>query len=280
MKTILLTGSTGFIGSSILKFLLNKHNLYCLNRKKVKQIKNVKNIYFKNYDDLNKKLKKIKVDVLIHCATHYIKDHSYDDINKLAYSNLIFGNILLENLKHMKVKIFINFTTIWENFNAIKDNFFNLYSVYKKNFSNLIDFYKKLLPQIKFYNLYISDTFGKNDTRPKIINTLKQNYKKKKTTKIISSNLHINLLNIEDIIAAISIILKNKTVPDNYNLINSKSFSLLEIVNKVNNRNKDKIKVKWLSKRTIKDKIYKKKKLKDWSPKKSKINNIINLIIS
>ena len=38
MKTILLTGSTGFIGSSILKFLLNKHNLYCLNRKKVKQI--------------------------------------------------------------------------------------------------------------------------------------------------------------------------------------------------------------------------------------------------
>jgi len=77
VKTILLTGSTGFVGSAILKVLIKKYKIICLNRKKVKQIKNVKNIYFKDYDDLNKKLKSIKVDVVIHCATHYIKTHSH-----------------------------------------------------------------------------------------------------------------------------------------------------------------------------------------------------------
>ena len=46
----------------------------------------------------------------------------------------------------------------------------------------------------KFYELMLSDTFGKNDIRPKIINTLKKNYKKGKITKITSKNLYLNLL--------------------------------------------------------------------------------------
>ena len=278
MKTILLTGSTGFVGSAILKVLIKKYKIICLNRKKVKQIKNVKNIYFKDYDDLNKKLKSIKVDVVIHCATHYIKTHSHKDIQKLAYSNLIFGNIILENLKQMKVKLFINFTTVWENFNGVKDNFYNLYSVYKKNFTNILNFYKKLTPEINFYNLYISDTFGDNDIRPKIVNILRKNYKNNKITNIISSNLYINLLNIIDIIEAISIILINKSKPGEYNLVNSKNFYFTNIIKKINEQNKNKIKVKWLSKKIVKDKIYNKTRLKGWTPKNSEINDIINLI--
>jgi len=278
VKTILLTGSTGFVGSAILKVLIKKYKIICLNRKKVKQIKNVKNIYFKDYDDLNKKLKSIKVDVVIHCATHYIKTHSHKDIQKLADSNLIFGNIILENLKQMKVKLFINFTTVWENFNGVKDNFYNLYSVYKKNFTNILNFYKKLTPEINFYNLYISDTFGDNDIRPKIVNILRKNYKNNKITNIISSNLYINLLNIIDIIEAISIILINKSKPGEYNLVNSKNFYFTNIIKKINEQNKKKIKVKWLSKKRVKDKIYNKTRLKGWTPKKSEINDIINLI--
>lgn len=278
MKTILLTGSTGFVGSAILKVLIKKYKIICLNRKKVKQIKNVTNIYFKDYDDLNKKLKSIKVDVVIHCATHYVKTHCHKDIEKLAYSNLIFGNIILENLKQMKVKLFINFTTVWENFNGFKDNFYNLYSVYKKNFTNILNFYKKLMPEINFYNLYISDTFGENDSRPKIVNILRKNYKNNEITNIISSNLYINLLNILDIIEAISIILTNKSKPGDYNLVNSKNFYFTNIIKKINLHNKNKIKVKWLSKKIVKDKIYNKTRLKGWTPKNSEIYDIINLI--
>ena len=75
MKKILLTGSTGFVGSAILTELSKKHSIYCLNRKKTKQSNKFKNIYFENYNDLNKKLKKIQVVTVIHCATHYVKYH-------------------------------------------------------------------------------------------------------------------------------------------------------------------------------------------------------------
>ena len=54
----------------------------------------------------------------------------------------------------------------------------------------------------------LSDTFGKNDLRNKIINTLKKNYSRGKTTKIISRNLYLNLLNVLDVIKAINLILK------------------------------------------------------------------------
>lgn len=278
MNKILLTGSTGFIGSTILKVLSKKYRIYCLNRKNIKNQKNIKNIFFKDYSDLNKKLGKINIDIVIHCATHYVKNHTHKDISKLAESNLVFGNIILENLKNMNVKLFINFTSVWENFNGIRDNFFNLYSVYKKNFSNLIVYYKKIIPYVKFYNLYISDTFGVNDKRLKIINILKQNYKKNKVTKIISTNLYINLLNVNDIADFVSIIITKRIKPGDYNLINSNDYCFFDIIKKFNKDSKKKLKIKWLSKKIVKEKIYNKKKLKKWTPKYSKIGDIINII--
>ena len=280
MKKILLTGSTGFIGSAILNELSKNYIVYCLNRKKIKQSKKYKNIYFKSYDDLNSKLRKIQADTVIHCATHYVKYHNINDINKLSNSNILFGNIILENLAKMKVKNFINFSTVWENYDGIKDNYFNLYSVYKRNFSNLLKYYEKRSSNINFYNLFISDTFGKTDKRPKIINVLKKNYKKNLITKIISSKLYLNLLNIEDIINSISVVLKNKNKPGHYNLVNNKNYSILQIINTINKKNNKKIKIKWLSNKQIKERIFKNKKLIGWTPKNSTIDDIVGVIKS
>ena len=278
MKKILLTGSTGFVGSAILNELSKNYIVYCLNRKKLKQSKKYKNIYFKSYDDLNSKLRKIQADTVIHCATHYVKYHDAKDINKLSNSNILFGNIILENLSNMKVKNFINFSTVWENYDGIKDNYFNLYSVYKKCFGNLLKYYEKNSPNINFYNLFISDTFGEHDKRPKIINVLKNNYKKNLITKIISSKLYLNLLNIKDIVDSISIIFKNKNKPGHYNLVNSKNYSMSQIINEINNKHNKKIKIKWLSNKPIRERIFKNKKLIGWAPKNSTIDDIVRVI--
>ena len=278
MKKILLTGSTGFVGSAILNELSKNYIVYCLNRKKVKQSRKYKNIYFKSYKDLNSKLRNIQADTVIHCATHYVKYHNIKDIKKLSDSNILFGNIILENLSKMKVKNFINFSSVWENYNGIKDNYFNLYSVYKRCFGNLLKYYEKNSQGINFYNLFISDTFGEADKRSKIINVLKKNYKKNLITKIISSKLYLNLLNIKDIVNSISVIIKNK--PGYYNLVNNKSYSMSQIINRINNKNNKKIKIKWLSKKQIKERIFKNKKLIGWMPKNSTIDDIVSVIKS
>ncbi len=282
MYKILLTGSSGFIGSELLDELSKKYKIYVTIRKKRKNLnqnQNINEIFFKNYEQLNRKLKNVRVDVVIHCATHYVKYHNEKDIKKLAESNILFGNLILENLKKMKVKKFINFTTVWENYNGKKDNFYNLYSVYKKNFSNIMKYYKKIHHGIKFYNLIISDTFGDNDKRKKLINTLKTNYKKNKLTSIVSKRLSMNLLNVKDISNAIKIILKKKINSNDYVLKNNQDFSILEIVDRINKISVKKIKIKWQSSKLLKEKIYKYKKIKNWKPNKSKIHDIVDLII-
>ena len=282
MYKILLTGSSGFIGSNILNSFSEKYKFYVIVRKKIPKKKlikkNIKFIYFKTYESLNSKLKKIKVDIVIHCATYYTKTHRFSDIKKFCNSNLLLGNIILENLNSMKVSKFINFSTVWEDGNAQKNNTINLYAAYKKSFSVILNFYKKDFKKVKFYELMISDTFGKNDQRKKIINTLKINYRKKKTTNIISKNLHINLLNILDIVSAINLILRKLIIPNKYllkNKVDTKIFDLIELFNK---NNEKPLKVKWHSNRLIKYKIYPYDKLKDWKPNYSNIQDIINYI--
>ena len=281
MIKILLTGSTGFIGSYLLKKLYKKNKIYVILRKKRNNVlrnKNIKQIYYNNYEDLNKKIKKIKVNTVIHCATHYVKQHKFDDINKLSNSNILFGNIILENLKMMGVKKFINFSTVWENFNGKKENYFNLYSAYKASFLNIINFYNKKLNNIKFFNLVISDTFGESDKRNKLINILKKNYKKNRKTKIVSKNLYINLINVSDINNAIELILKSNFKSGSYSLNNRKDFKITEIIDAINNNLNKKIKVIWLSNKIIKEKIYNFKFLKNWKTNSSKIKDIIGII--
>jgi len=285
VPNILLTGATGFIGSNILKEIRLNNKVFIIQRfeskKKIKKTKNIKIITFKNYNILSNKLKKIKVDTIIHCATHYKKKHIEKDILKFIQSNILLGNIILENLKKLNAKQFINFSTTWEDFDNKENNPRNLYAAYKKSFNCLIQYYKKKIPNINFIDLMIVDTFGENDKRQKLINTLRNNYIKKRTSKIISKRLYLNLINVEDIVNAVKILLKNKIQPGKYILKNSNYFNLFELIEYINkNNNNNRIKVKWLSNTLIKDKILKYKKLKNWNPKKSNIKNVKDLILN
>ena len=87
MSKILLTGSTGFIGSELLKDLSQNNKVYVILRKKSKRDlrnKNIIHIYYNGYKNLNNKIQKLKVTTVIHCATHYVKSHNLKDIEKLT----------------------------------------------------------------------------------------------------------------------------------------------------------------------------------------------------
>ncbi len=281
MSKILLTGSSGFIGSNLLENFSKNNEITLVVRKNVKKNiksnKNIKIIKFNDYDELHYKLKKIKIDIVIHCATHYVKNHNYKDIDKLIESNILLGNIILENIKIMKVKKFINFSTVWEG-NFKINGFINLYSSYKKAFSSILNYYKITNSQTKFFELMLSDTYGSNDQRQKLINILRKNYQKNITTRISSKNLYLNLLNVEDIVSAVEKILNIEIKPGKFVLKNNRNYKVFDIIKFLNKQSKKKIKIIWNSNILIKNKIFNYDELKGWSPKKSKINDIINLI--
>ena len=108
------------MGSQLLNSFSENYKIYVIIRKKFNKKflnKNIKLIYYKKFKELNNKLK-LKIDYIIHCATHCVKNHQFEDLEKLSKSNILFGNIILENVKNMGVKKFINFSTVWENHNV------------------------------------------------------------------------------------------------------------------------------------------------------------------
>ena len=72
MTKILITGSSGYIGSCLNKFFKNNKNIYLIDKDRPKQFDRIKNTFFKcdltNIKKLEIILSKVKPDIIIHLA--------------------------------------------------------------------------------------------------------------------------------------------------------------------------------------------------------------------
>jgi len=264
MKKILITGATGFIGKNLLDyFLKKKYFIYAILRKSKKNIKfskehkiniNFKSIIFSDIYDLKKQLLNYKIDYVIHAATHYVKKHKSSDINKIIESNILFPTVIIDLLCNKKINKFINFGTVWQHYNNKKEHAYNLYASSKQAFNKIFNYYRNQFPETKFYNLLISDTFGKNDKRKKLIPIIIKNYNKKKTVNI-PKNLSINLVNVKYIINVIENIINKDIKPDTYVIKNKKNLKIFDLINYLNQKLNKEIKINWTKNKSTNEKI-------------------------
>ena len=279
-KNILITGASGFVGSHVLDDCLkNNFNVHAIFRHSKKNIsfakkykKQIFPIFYNNIYEIKNKLTNCKIDYVIHCATHYIKKHDHNDIENIIKSNVLFSTILLDAVVNIKIKKFINLGTVWQHFNDTKNLAFNLYAATKQSFECIFNYYKNQYSKIKFYNILLTDTFGANDKRKKLVPTLLKNFNNKNQDKInIPKNLSMNLVNINEVTKCLNILLKNNSESNNYVIKSKQDLKIFDLINFLNNNLKKKIKVNW-SKNT---KNYRIIKLKNLIKKDNNINKQI-----
>ena len=277
-QKILITGSTGFVGSNILNLLLKK-NVYIYDvlrnknkkNKKIRDLKKNKNyspIFYKKFNDLERKLKKIKIDIVINCATYYTGKNDIKNIENLVQTNIIFCSVILESLKN-KIKKFINFGSMMEYSHGNHFSPKNFYAITKYSFQKIEEFYKLNYKNIKFYDLKLYETYGDNDVRKKIIPTIIKSYSKNKSVKIVSKNLIMNFVHIESLVKAIYMIIFNKVKEGEYCLKNHKFIKIQKLINTLNKKLKKKIKVKYLFSKNISNSTKQLKNFPYWNDKKN-----------
>jgi CDP-paratose synthetase len=203
VKTILLTGATGYLGSKLaMAFAAADYNLVILKR----QSSNTKRIdalegKFKSYDidqfGCKQAFEENKIDCIIHTAASY--GRKGETLSEIYDANLVFPVKLLDNCLKHGVKYFLNTgTCLPENLNA--------YALSKAQFLALL----KQQRTISTVNVELQHFYGPGDDETKFITFV--------LSKMLSGASSIDLsegtqsrdfVYIDDVVSAYLLLLQN-----------------------------------------------------------------------
>jgi nucleoside-diphosphate-sugar epimerase len=215
---ILMTGSTGYIGSHLysklkesnydIKVVLNKNPIvYSETFVEEKDIHTYVNHY-----KLKEFITSFNPDLCIHLASSQSEDESLESIENLINSNLKFSTELINSLSLSSCRKFINTGTSWQHYESVVYNPVNLYAATKQAFQDILVYYAEAF-DFRIITLKLFDTYGPNDHRKKIINLLLNQIKSDQPLKLTPGNQLINLIHVDDIVEAymiaIDLIVKN-----------------------------------------------------------------------
>jgi len=243
LKKILLTGTTGFIGSYILEHLLKKnYQITDVIRKNNKNLLRLKKKYRNNYTSIKSyeiyKLKRQKFNFFIHLATFYKSDYKINEINKLLKSNIFFPMQILNHVQNKKLKI-INFGSMMEYKGETRDPK-NIYAASKILFEEIL----KKFNFEKCYNIKIFDTYDLGDNRPKIIPTMLKCLKKNIIFKLNNKKLKLNFISRNDVAIMVCRIIEKNLTAGTYILKNKTNENIYNLFTKLNNLKNKKFKNK------------------------------------
>ena len=232
MKTVLLTGGTGFLGSAILNNLIRNYNLILLKRSfsdtcRIKDI-STERILFYDIDKvpLESAFSKNKIDVILHCSTNYGRNG--ETITEIVEDNLLFPLKLLELAIRYKINRFINCDTI------LRRNV-RTYSLSKKQFLDWLQFYSS---DIGVINLILEQFYGAFDNESRFVTFLVRAFLKNVPEINLSEGYQMRCFTyIDDVTRAISLILENvselKISYKEYLISSEEKISIREMVNLV-----------------------------------------------
>jgi len=243
---VVVTGSSGFLASNLIHFLLKKKiNIFILTRNKKKFLKIKKK--FPQVKSFNKIKKKINFECIYHCA-------SPNDIQSNKSINLsIDGNIkftykimLLVIKFEIKKIIYLSTAQVYgKSLNGYVDEKkeckpLNNYGLFHKFSEDLI---KKMIISNKLDTKYIilrlsnivgTGHFYKKDILRLLPNNICKSIKKSNTAILKSSGKQYrNFLSVYELVNILFLILKNKKISSGIYNVGGKNMSVISLVKKI-----------------------------------------------
>ena len=245
---ILITGSSGFIGSNFINFFLkNKMKFHGIDKKKSKYLNfnNFSKINLTSKKKLEQLFKKIKPNIVIHLAADSGLNYCHNNKENAFDNNLVSTfNLLTMCNKYNCKKFFFASSMSVENF----DKSFSFYGFTKFASENLIKSFKKNYNIIgiiaRFSNIF--GPFSSHKTSA-IHEMIKCKLSNKKFYIHGTGNQQRDFLYVDDLIIKILKIIKLKSPKDNYILSSGKKQSINNVINIINTNSKIKMKIKKIS---------------------------------
>lgn len=292
-RTILITGATGFIGTNlVLKLLEENYKVVVLKRaasdlSRLLLFDNKRNIVFYDFehDQLDDVFEKIKIDMVIHLATYYKKNHIKDDIKNMIQTNIAFPTEILQIMVEHNVKYFINTGTFFEYSldsnvpvtEKHETNPYDLYAATKIAFEDILKFYTDKF-SISTSTLRLFAPYGPFEHENKVIPFMIKNILEQTPIKFKSSGFQKwDYIFVHDIVEAfiktIDFVINNDVKHEIFNIGSGKAFSIRDIFEQINRIGKTSIEATWDNDKNKAEINYacaditKAKKLLGWEPR-------------
>jgi len=244
---ILVTGSTGFIGSSLVPKLVAENQILEITRnleKSEKLFGNTTDKYLLNDDQVTlvEKIRKFDPQIVIHLAAKLGSSDEYNETLKFLDANIYYLTRILDAIKGCNIKLFINTGTFAEKFYNYKFSYpAYFYAATKTASRSLIDYYSQLC-SFKQLTVVPFTVYGKKDSNKKIIDLIIDSLDSNDPIPLTPGNQILDFIHIDDITRGyIKIIDNMELLPNksNIELGTGEGHSLKElasIVEKISNK--------------------------------------------
>ena len=228
IKTILLTGGTGYLGIRLLERLLNANYKVCIIKRTNSSLLQIANLvqnytlYDNDPESIHRAFMENKIDLIIHTATLY--GRKGESTMQIKDANLDFPLLILDNAIEHNVKYFINTGTSLPIFT-------NQYALFKNQFSECLEF---MSSKINTINILLEHFYGPGDDESKFITGMIRKLKLNTPTIELTTGIQIrDFIHIDDVLDAYFVLIENLHKFKGYNILplgSGAGYTIREIV--------------------------------------------------
>jgi nucleoside-diphosphate-sugar epimerase len=203
-----LTGSSGFIGSHLVRHLhAAGWEVHVLQRpaRERKPCPNASITQVHGYlgatEDIVQAMEVCKPNVVFHLASLFLAQHSPQQVIPLVEANVLLGTQLLEAMRFAGVTALVNTGTSWQHFHSDRFKPVNLYAATKQAFEDILAYYSDAAG-IRSVTLKLFDSYGPGDTRKKLLHLLVESLRTGQGLQMSGGEQMLDLAHVDDICKA------------------------------------------------------------------------------
>jgi nucleoside-diphosphate-sugar epimerase len=234
---ILVTGSTGYLGSNLVPLLAAKNQILEITRNLEKSHKlfgsNTRKYLLNNdQNSLVEEVREFNPQIVIHLAAKLGSSDEYNEAINYLDANIYFLTRILDAIKGCNIKLFINTGTFAEKFS--QDGFSYpayFYAATKTASRSLVDYYSQLC-SFKQITVVPFSIYGKKDSNKKIIDIIIDSLDSNDPVPLTPGNQILDFIHIDDVLRGYMKIIENLDLlpnKSNIELGTGKGHSLKEL---------------------------------------------------